>query len=181
LPPGEKFKKNWNELYEPVETDEQALASSCKVTLNGSFAYPNYATIRVLLHRDDLKISNDNSQGFELYRYYFDRGIDTVDAKNISLGTFHGAELVYLFGVDYTLDNVFTEEEKNFSEKLQTTWILFSHGLTSNQLKFFPAKITRSLDEHSYHEANKEAIVFTNDFRIERTNVLRLNQATLEF
>ncbi|KAG0286929.1 hypothetical protein BGZ98_004880 [Dissophora globulifera] len=88
--------------------------------------------------------------------------------------------MVYVFAPDLALDEVFTEEEKRFSEQVRTTWILFAHGETLNK-EHFPARITRPVDDYGYHATEKEAIVFTKDLKIDRDRVNRQGEAVLKF
>ncbi|KAF9202746.1 hypothetical protein BGZ49_007112 [Haplosporangium sp. Z 27] len=183
-PPDEPSRKIWEELYGTIKTDEEALQASVKVVEDSLFTYPEYATLRALSKRKDLKKSNvkGDSEGFELFKYNFDRGIAAVEARE-KLGVHHGVDLAYLFGPDLAVREVFTEEEKEFSKKFQTTWILFAHGETSQENKeYFPTRITRPIDDVEYHEKEqKESILFSAEFKIETDFVGREGRKVMEF
>ncbi|KAF9346433.1 hypothetical protein BGX26_002073, partial [Mortierella sp. AD094] len=178
-PPNDESRRKWEELYGTIKTDEGALEASVKVVKDSIFTYPDYSILRALSKRKDLKKSPSQGEGFELFQYYFDRPIATVDARGIKLGAHHGVDLAFLFGPDLAIESVFTEEERQLSEKFQTTWILFAHGETSDA--HFPARITHPLDDFEYHAREREAIVFTAEYTVENEHVHRNGREVLDF
>ncbi|KAG0320793.1 hypothetical protein BGZ99_004299 [Dissophora globulifera] len=175
-PPNKTSRDAWDKIYGRIESDEDALKASVKVIEHSLFTYPDFSALRALSKRKDL----GSHDGFELFQYYFDRSIAAVDAKGQGLGAHHGVDMVYVFAPDLALDEVFTEEEKRFSEQVRTTWILFAHGETLNK-EHFPARITRPVDDYGYHATEKEAIVFSKDLKIDRDRVNRQGEAVLKF
>ncbi|KAG0004997.1 hypothetical protein BGZ79_007309 [Entomortierella chlamydospora] len=178
-PPDDESRKKWEDLYGAIKTGQDALEASIKVVKDSLFIFPDYSTLRALSKRKDLKKSPSQDEGFELFQYYFDRSIAAVDAKGVNLGAHHGIDLVFLFGPDFAIENVFTEEERQLSERFQMTWILFAHGETSDP--HFPARITHPLDDFEYHAKEKEAIVFTAEYTVEKEYAHRNGREVLDF
>lgn len=174
-PPDSESRKLWDAVYGKVETDADAKKASEKVIEHVLFTYPEYSTLRALSKSKGLATGE-----FELFQYYFDRSIHAVDQK-VDWGAHHGIDLVFLFGPDLAMESVFTEEEKQLSRKVQTAWILFAHGETTNK-ELFPARITRPLDDYEYHTKaeNKEAVVFTAQCTVEKINANRQGKQAAE-
>ncbi|KAG0371048.1 Alpha/Beta hydrolase protein [Gamsiella multidivaricata] len=175
-PPDAHSQQEWEAIYGKVESDADASRVSSKVIEHVAFTYPDFSALRALSKRRDL----GEKDGLELFQYYFDQSIAAVDAKGLGWGAHHGVDLVYMFGPDLALKSVFTEEERQLSEKMQTAWILFAHGETTDQ-DLFPTRITRPVDDYEYHEIEKEALVFTPKCTIEKEHVSRQGRRVLEF
>ncbi|KAF9415398.1 hypothetical protein BGZ76_004801 [Entomortierella beljakovae] len=179
-PPGMEARKKWEALYGPIKTDEDAFNSSAKVAEHTIFTYPDFCTLRALSQREDLKASPGQDQGFELFQFFFDRHLDAVEARGEHIGAHHGIDLVFLFGPDLAIESVFTEEEKELSIKLQTTWIFFAHGETLAK-EYFPVRITRSLDDYEYHEKEQEAILYSAQCTIGKVSSIRQGRLVIDF
>ncbi|KAI8602073.1 Alpha/Beta hydrolase protein [Dissophora ornata] len=173
-PPDEESRNEWEAIYGKVESDADATKASIEVVEHSLFTYPEFSALRALSKREDL-----GKGRFELFRYYFDRSIAAVDAKGKGWGAHHGVDLVFVFGPDLAIETVFTEEEKRFSERIQTTWILFAYGETSSK-EHFPAIISRPADDYEYHAKEKEAIVFTKQCTVEKEKANRHGERVLK-
>ncbi|KAG0041342.1 hypothetical protein BGZ83_001966, partial [Gryganskiella cystojenkinii] len=168
-PPDEESQTQWSEIYGPILDGSQAAKASARVIEHSLFTYPDYSALRALSHRQDL------GNGFRLFQYYFDRSIEQVDKRELGWGAHHGVDLPYVFGPDLAVDQVFNEKEKNLTKELQTMWILFAHGQTPE------TEIRRPVDDFDYHATHKEAIVFTEEAKIDRTHVSRQGPKVLNF
>ncbi|KAI1315794.1 hypothetical protein EDD11_000348 [Mortierella claussenii] len=195
-----------------VETDEEAQKVSNKVVEHVLFGYSDYSALRALSKRKDLDRSStlmsapsntgiaDNERvrkaapaaktaargesKFQLFQYYFDRSIDAMDKRCPGWGAYHGADLVFLFGPDYALNKVLTEEEKQLSKRMQTMWIHFAYGeattaVTEEGEALFPGRITRPVDEFEYHGSVQEAIAFTPEAAVRAEHASRQGESVL--
>ncbi|GJJ69329.1 hypothetical protein EMPS_01675 [Entomortierella parvispora] len=182
-PPDAEDRQKWEQLYGPIVEDQDAILSSAKVIEHSLFAYPEYSTLRALSKREDL------GKGFALHQYYFDRSIELVDKKGQGWGAHHGVDLVFVFGPDFAIEKVFTAEEKDLMNKVQTMWILFAHGETHSastnnerdDAVGFSNGITRPVDEFDYHAVHKEAVQFTENAKVVEAHVSRQGAEILEF
>ncbi|ORZ06783.1 Alpha/Beta hydrolase protein [Lobosporangium transversale] len=186
-PPDEASQQLWEKVYGKVETDLNAKHASMHVFEDYIFTYPIFSTLRALSKRKDLDSTQSSLQrgeGLKLYQFYFDRSIKAVDESH-GWGAHHGIDLVYVFGPDYALEKVLTEEEKRFSERVQTMWIHFAYGETAGMktkdgAELFPARITQPVDDYKHHSAAKEAIVFTPQLTVEAEHAVREGKDAME-
>ncbi|KAG0346673.1 hypothetical protein BG004_001117 [Podila humilis] len=172
-PPDSQGRLEWGIVLGDVNTDDDAAKASRKVVDHSVFVYPEFSTLRALSKRADL------GHGFDLCQFYFDRHIDAVVSKeggaNKDLGAHHGNDLVFLFAPDYALEKVLNEEEKQLSKQMQRLWINFAYG----EIREWPAKITRPVDDYAYHSKAKEALVFSEDAIVTVGHASRDGQAVL--
>ncbi|KAG0297791.1 hypothetical protein BGZ98_000425, partial [Dissophora globulifera] len=116
-PPNKTGREAWDNIYGRIESDEDALKASIRVLDHSIFTYPDFQPCELCRNA----------------RIWEAKGVAAVDANGQGLGAHHGVDLVYVFAPDLALEKVFTEEEKLFSEQIQTTWILFAYGETSSK------------------------------------------------
>ncbi|KAG0206104.1 hypothetical protein BGX33_007577 [Mortierella sp. NVP41] len=151
-------------VYGVPKSDEDILQFLTEFIGDMIFQYPIEQIVNTLL-----ELKKDRGDGFQLVRYHYNVGLTKMQEIDPRLGAMHAGELPIIFGPPLS-ELALTESELRLSKEIQKRWIAFAYQ------KPVTAEGGRVIDVEK-----DEAIVWTDDYRVEVGKSSRLTKDAMVF